>query len=122
MNSDETSTGYISLKRDVEAIRIPSGDKITLPAGASVIITQALGGRYTVIVPNEAGLYRINGMDADALGKEVEKTGVLGEGPFDEQLVWMQLKDCYDPEIPVNIVALGLIYGLDITADPNGGQ
>src|SRR5450432_313629 len=112
--------GYITLKRDVNAIRIPSGDQLTLPAETMVIITQALGGSYTVVVTNQAGLYRINGADADALGKEAQ-TSTASEGPFDEKLVWDQLKNCYDPEIPVNIVDLGLIYGLELT-DVNGGK
>jgi probable FeS assembly SUF system protein SufT len=112
--------GFIELSREVEAIQIPSGNKITLPVGTAVLITQSLGGTYTVHVPNQAGLFRIAGADADALGKEpiVQETG---DGPFDIEKVWEQLRNCYDPEIPVNIVDLGLIYGLD-AADEEGGK
>jgi probable FeS assembly SUF system protein SufT len=110
----------IALTRDVEATRIPSGEKSTLPAGTDVFITQELGGSYTVAV-ELSGLFRIDGRDADALGREPQAAAAAGEGPFEEQKVWEQLKNCYDPEIPVNIVDLGLIYSLEIT-DENGGK
>ena len=112
----------IALTRDVEAIRIPSGEKITLPANTEVIITQALGGTYTVVIAHQAGLYRITGADADALGKEpkVETVAATG-GEFEESQIWEQLKQCYDPEIPVNIVDLGLIYSLAVS-DCEGGK
>src|SRR3989442_647976 len=101
------SSASISLHRDVEAIRIPSGEKITLPAGAEVIVTQALGGSFTVVAAGQSGLFRIGGADADALGHEAMTAGAgENEGAFDEQQVWAQLKQCYDPEIPVNIVDL----------------
>lgn len=109
--------GYITLKREVQAIRIPSGDHITLPEGTAVILTQALGGSFTVVVAHQAGLYRINGADADALGKELAEKPAASEGAFDEAKVWAELRNCYDPEIPVNIVDLGLIYSLDTTDD-----
>lgn len=112
--------GTISLLREVEAIRIPSGDKITLPAQAQVIITQALGGSYTVVVAQQAGLYRINGSDADALGKERHSAAASSDGPFDEAQVWAQLRQCFDPEIPVNIVDLGLIYSLEAKDGESG--
>jgi probable FeS assembly SUF system protein SufT len=112
--------GFIELSREIEAIQIPSGNKITLPIGTAVIINQALGGSYTVLVPHQAGLFRIAGDDADALGKEVV-THTAGDGPFDIEKVWEQLRNCYDPEIPVNIVDLGLIYGLD-AADEEAGK
>ncbi|MEA3207741.1 MAG: hypothetical protein QOE70_798 [Chthoniobacter sp.] len=118
--------GYISLTREIEVIQIPSGNKITLPAETTVLITQSLGGSYTVHVPHQAGLFRIQASDADALGKEVASEtaageAAAGEGPFDVEQVWAQLRNCYDPEIPVNIVDLGLIYGLD-TTDEAGGK
>lgn len=104
----------ISLSREVEAIQIPSGDSITLPAGTPVFITQRLGGTYTVAT--SAGLARISSKDADALGvdpeKEKEKIAEaerLKDAPLEEQ-VWAQLKSVYDPEIPVDIVNLGLVY------------
>lgn len=112
--------GFLELKRDVEAIRIPSGDHITLPKGTAVIVTQSLGGTFTVVVAHQAGLYRIHGSEADALGREPLETGAATGGPFDEKQVWEQLRNCYDPEIPVNIVDLGLIYGMDVEEGENG--
>jgi probable FeS assembly SUF system protein SufT len=112
--------GFIELSREVEAIQIPSGNKITLPTGTAVLITQSLGGTFTVHVPHQAGLFRIAGPDADALGKE-PILQEAADGPFDLEKVWEQLRNCYDPEIPVNIVDLGLIYGLD-AADEEAGK
>jgi probable FeS assembly SUF system protein SufT len=117
-----SDTGYITLRREVAAVRIPSGDHITLPEGTAVIVTQALGGTYTVVVAHQAGMYRIRGADADALGKEIVENAPTGEGAFAEAKVWEQLRNCYDPEIPVNIVDLGLIYSLDVTDDRQGGK
>src|SRR6266853_4589824 len=114
------SEGYIPLSRGVEAIRIPSGERITLPAQTQVSVTQALGGSYTVIAADFGGLFRIDGKDADALGKEAARGHSASEGPFDEERVWQQLRNCYDPEIPVNIVDLGLIYSLDAADEENG--
>lgn len=113
--------GYIELKREVEAIRIPSGDPATLAATTPVIVTQALGGTFTVMVGRESGLFRIQGADADALGLEPLGAAAATDGPFDEARVWEQLKNCYDPEIPVNIVDLGLIYGM-AAEDTDGGK
>ena len=115
--------GCILLARDVEAVRIPSGDLIKLPEGTPVIITQALGGTFTIVIANEPGLYRLRSSDADALGKEVaESSASHAEGPFNAERVWEQLRNCYDPEIPVNIVDLGLIYSLDAADDEAGGK
>lgn len=108
--------------RDVEVTRIPSGEKITLPAGTQVVITQALGGSFTILVPSQAGLYRIEGQDADSIGQEASAGS---ERPADgnlEQAAWDQLKTCYDPEIPVNIVDLGLVYSLDVKPRGDGGS
>lgn len=116
----ESST---ALKRDIRAVRIPSGEQITLPAGSEVIVTQALGGSFTVVVPQQPGLFRIEGADAEAIGREASEAGGQShnpEGPFDIELVWQQLRNCYDPEIPVNIVDLGLIYSLEATDDASG--
>jgi probable FeS assembly SUF system protein SufT len=111
----------IQLTRSVEATRIPSGEKIALAAGTEVFITQALGGTYTVTVPL-SGLYRISGPDADALGLEAQAAApVAVSTDFNEEKVWEQLRNCYDPEIPVNIVDLGLIYSLEVS-DENGGK
>jgi len=101
----------IQLTRDCEAIQIPQGTTITLPAGSRVVVTQSLGGSYTVAT-NEGYLVRITDANADALGFEAPAKPLASEaaGEVDAQAVWEQLKTCYDPEIPVNIVDLGLIY------------
>ena len=103
------------LERDVEAIRIPDGDDIVLTAGSVVQITQALGGTFTVV--SEGHMARVNSQDADALGlpvPELEAAQKIANGPVDEIEVWDQLRTCYDPEIPVNVVDLGLIYAVRI--------
>jgi probable FeS assembly SUF system protein SufT len=110
------------LLRDCEAIRIPSGDVFTLPAGSRVFITQALGGSYTV--ETEQGLARISSENSDALGIEgaapaATATPADVNVPVDDKSVWDQLRTCYDPEIPVNIVDLGLVY--DCTVIPREG-
>ena len=108
MNSNETLT----LARDVEAAMIPIGSKVTLQKGQQAYITQSLGGAYTVIV--NGNLFRIEGKDADALGiQAAPKPAGAGVPVTQDQLekeTWGQLRNCYDPEIPVNIVDLGLIY------------
>src|SRR5215471_632369 len=112
----------VELTRDCEATQIPSGAVTTLPAGTPVDITQTLGGSYTVHVLG-GGLCRIAAKDADALGlkPEAEKTAApVSDGPVDEKAVWETLKTCYDPEIPVNIVDLGLVYDMKITPLDNG--
>jgi probable FeS assembly SUF system protein SufT len=113
-----------TLTRDCPAVQIPAGNTILLEAGTTVFITQSLGGSYTVAT--EMGLARISAQNADALGLEVQAapaTATVPEGPstVDDKQVWDQLKTCYDPEIPVNIVDLGLIYDCLITPrDGNG--
>src|SRR6201996_8296034 len=101
-----------TLTRDCPAIQIPAGNTIILPAASTVFITQSLGGSYTVAT--EMGLARVAAQNADALGIEIEPTSkkdtaTTGDSsaPVDEKKVWDQLKTCYDPEIPVNIVDLG---------------
>ena len=105
-----------TLSREVTATQIPSGDKQTLPARSRVFIHQTLGGSYTV--QTDFGLYRIDGADADALGEEVQDTAVqaptLDGGSPDPEAIWAQLRQVFDPEIPVNIVDLGLVYSMDI--------
>jgi probable FeS assembly SUF system protein SufT len=109
------------LIRDVEASVVPIGTKVTLQKGETAHITQSLGGTYTVIV--NGNMFRIETKDADALGIEVKAataTTTTSTGPLTqedlEKKVWEQLKTCYDPEIPVNIVDLGLIYDCHLTA------
>jgi len=101
----------VSLTRDVIGILIPQGTKVELPEGARAQITQALGGSFTVQV--EGHLFRIEGKDADAIGQEIAKGPEVAADASDEDIekaVWDQLKTCYDPEIPVDIVELGLVY------------
>ena len=101
--------------RDIEVSRIPSGERIKLPAQTQVVVTQALGGSYTILVPSQAGLFRIEGLDADAIGHERTVEPAASADSTLEDLVWTRLKTCYDPEIPINIVDLGLVYSLEIT-------
>ncbi len=117
----------IALARQVEAIQIPSGDTVVLPLGLKVIITQSLGGTYTVVTDH--GLARISAKDADALGLDqpaaARKSQAYGESPLAgselESAIWEQLKNVYDPEIPVNIVDLGLVYDMAAEPQPEGG-
>lgn len=112
-----TNDTIIILSRDVDAFLIPSGARIYLQKGTEVTITQALGNTYTVGI--YGNLARIDGKDADALGKEpVVVPKELPEGANLNDLIWSELKTCYDPEIPVNIVDLGLIYSCDVTKIP----
>lgn len=113
----------IILKRDCEGVLIPAGTKITLQAGEPVTITQALGGSFTVII--HGNMARIDARDADALGQapatrpaEPAQT----TGAVTEDQVMEQLRTCYDPEIPVNIVDLGLVYDTQIQPLPAGGS
>jgi probable FeS assembly SUF system protein SufT len=112
---------WVNLTRDIEALLIPSATPVTLHAGEAVLVTQALGGAFTVQVGGN--LARVEGKDADALGLEqlnpqsaeiTSYSSALAEGPVEEEQVWEQLRTCYDPEIPVNIVDLGLIYRCEI--------
>jgi probable FeS assembly SUF system protein SufT len=111
----------IELKRDCDASLIPSGDPITLNKGEMVRITQSLGGSYTVLI--NGNLARIEGSDADAIGiKTVDKNDDLNIEINDENIepmVWDALKNCFDPEIPVNIVDLGLVYDCTIKKQKN---
>jgi probable FeS assembly SUF system protein SufT len=110
-----------TLSRDVPAIIIPAGEQLTLRNGTDGFITQALGGSFTVYV--EGNLFRISGADADALGKEPVPPPQVPDNATDadiEAVIWEQLKTCYDPEIPVDIVNLGLVYRCDVRALGNG--
>ena len=110
-----------TLSRDVKAIIIPAGEQLTLREGTNGFITQALGGSFTVYV--EGNLFRVSGTDADALGKEPTPPPSVPENATDEDIasvIWEQLKTCYDPEIPVDIVNLGLVYRCEVTPLGNG--
>ena len=100
--------------RECEARLVPSGTEIMIPKNSFVTITQALGGTFTVAV--NGNLARIDGKDADAIGKivEFEEFEIPADGSINESHVWAALRQCYDPEIPVNIVELGLIYGCEV--------
>jgi probable FeS assembly SUF system protein SufT len=113
----------ITLSRDCEVIEIPSGTRSTLSAGTPVRIMQTLGGSYTVTGGQYGYMYRIDARDADALGLPTpEAPSASEQKPFSEQLVWEELKTVFDPEIPVNIVDLGLVYGCDISQSEQGGH
>ena len=113
-----------TLNRDCEAIQIPSGQKTTIPAGIQGVITQSLGGSYTIATYQ--GLARVAEKDLDALGLEkpqplqTEKSAPTN-GEVSEEDVWNQLRQCYDPEIPVNIVDLGLVYDCRLIKKEDGG-
>jgi probable FeS assembly SUF system protein SufT len=111
----------VRFERDCAAVLVPQGDAVTLPAGSVGYITQALGGSYTVFV--EGNLFRIAGADADAIGKEAPEPLELPSDAGDEaveQLVWKQLRTCFDPEIPINVVDLGLVYDAVVSHRPDG--
>jgi probable FeS assembly SUF system protein SufT len=99
------------------------GEKVTLPAGTSGFITQALGGSFTIYI--EGNLFRVAGIDADAVGKEPIRPPAVPDDASDEDIesvVWDQMRTCYDPEIPINVVDLGLIYRCEIEGIPSGGR
>ena len=123
----------IKLTRDCPAVAVPAGHTLMLPQGTEVTITQSLGGSYTLLVPSYGGLFRLSDRDADAIGREQrsgEGTGE-GSGPSQgkaltgealEREIWETLKTCYDPEIPVNIVDLGLIYDMHVDQLADGAR
>lgn len=112
----------LNLTRDCEVVRIPAGDIVTLPAGTQVFLSQALGGSFTVQSPSYGGLFRVAGQDADALGKEIPEEAKMTADPSAplEDRVSAALRTCFDPEIPVNIVDLGLIYDTRIEKSDDG--
>ena len=111
----------VILSRECAAVIIPAGDAVTLPEGTSGYLTQSLGGSFTVYI--EGNLFRIAGVDADAIGKEPIKPPDVPSDATEEELetvIWQQMKMCYDPEIPINIVDLGLIYRCEIERNDAG--
>jgi len=119
MKREETT-----ITRDVDVIQVPYGEKVTIAAGTPAIITQSLGETYTLELPTLGGLFRLAGADADAIGKAVASThddvAPAAAGPLAEGQVWDALRNVYDPEIPVNVVELGLVYGMAIEAQEDG--
>ena len=118
-----TQNEPVTLERDCDAVLIPMGEKVTLPEGTSGFITQALGGSFTLYI--EGNLFRIAGIDADAVGKDPLKAPAVPENATDddiESIVWDQMRTCYDPEIPINIVDLGLVYRCEIERTGGGGR
>ena len=106
----------VSFERDTPAIMVPDGTSATISAGMQARITQALGTSFTVVT-SYGQMFRIENADADAVGKEPADFAMdLPSGGSLEDQVWAQLATCYDPEIPVNIVDLGLVYSCDLTA------
>ncbi|GIW43519.1 MAG: putative Fe-S cluster assembly protein SufT [Candidatus Binatia bacterium] len=113
----------VEFARDCEVVAIPGGERLTVPQGTVAYVTQSLGGTFTLSIPSLGGLFRLEGSNADAIGQEpMAHTSQGDEGEDLESCVWAQLRTCYDPEIPVNIVDLGLIYDLQIQDLPGGGK
>jgi probable FeS assembly SUF system protein SufT len=112
-----------TLSRDIVVAAIPYGDRMPLPAGSTVFVTQALGGSYTVMT-DRGYMVRVEGQDADAIGETpvaAPSEADLADKPLQE-LAWDQLKTCFDPEIPVNIVDLGLVYECTVSPLESGGN
>jgi len=125
MNASIDVRTPVALSRDCPAVLIPEGTPVTLKAGTEVFVTQALGGSVTVNV--HGNLARISADNVDALGMERDagpatEAAATSGGRVDESLIWDQLRTCYDPEIPINIVELGLIYRCEVVALPDGGN
>jgi len=113
----------IQIRRDCEAVQIPQGNRVTIPSGTPATVTQSLGGSYTLQVPSLGGLFRVAGRDADALGIQAGTAPAGDEseaGPVSDDTIWAVLRHVFDPEIPVNIVDLGLVYDMRIEPLPDG--
>ena len=113
----------VTLLRDCPAVLIPAGEKVVLPEGSTGFVTQALGGSFTIYI--EGNLFRIAGRDGDAIGKPALSAPEVPEDATEadiESAVWEQMRTCYDPEIPINIVDLGLVYRCEIERTGSGGR
>lgn len=113
----------VTFRRDCPAVLIPAGEQVTLPEGSTGFMTQALGGSFTIYI--EGNLFRIAGRDGDAIGKAPLTAPDVPEDATEadiESAVWQQLRTCYDPEIPINIVELGLVYECKIERAPSGNR
>ncbi len=121
MSNDRNRT----LTREVEAVMVPYGNKFVIPAGGKVSLMQTLGGSFTIM--GDFGMARLDGQYADAIGEQAQTSNfadakVGADGAPDQELLWNQLRSVYDPEIPVNIVDLGLVYSLEVTKREQGGH
>lgn len=117
------TTESISLLRSCLAVAVPSGQAVIISKAAEVELVQALGGSFTVKLRGQ--LYRIDGKHADALGREPVETSSPATHTTDEnvlEMLWEQLKSCFDPEIPINIVELGLVYKCEVTRTESGAR
>src|SRR5512135_1722004 len=116
----------VDFVRNCDVVQVPQGIHVIVEAGTPAVITQALGESYTIEIPTLGGLYRVAGNDADAIGKDPPlgeaEAAAERDAPVDEARVLRALKDVYDPEIPVNVVDLGLIYDLQIGRHGGGGS
>lgn len=114
----------VTFTRECEVIQIPYGNRVVVPPDTQAVITQQLGESFTVEIPTVGGLYRVAGKDADAIGREPPGLADAGDEdtPVDDERVRAALRNVYDPEIPVNVVELGLIYDVRIEPHPEGGS
>jgi probable FeS assembly SUF system protein SufT len=113
----------VTFVRDCQAVLIPAGERVTLPEGSTGFLTQALGGSFTIYI--EGNLFRIAGRDGDAIGKAPLAAPDIPEDATEadiESAVWQQLRTCFDPEIPINIVELGLVYECKVERAPSGNR
>ena len=111
------------VQREVKSVMVPAGIEVTLKPGQAGYITQALGGSFTLYI--DGNLFRLAGEHAEAIGQDGVKTPELPPNASDDdvkQVAWQQMKGCYDPEIPINIVDLGLVYACDVTTNDDGSH
>lgn len=116
-----TENAPFVINREVKAVIVPAGQEVNLKVGQAGYITQALGGSFTLYI--DGNLFRLSGADADAIGQEAVPAPELPPDAREEdvkKLAWEQMRTCYDPEIPINIVDLGLVYGCEVTANADG--